>query len=557
MTAEGAVTVGPVTIVLPGPAAPAIDDPRLSMRADEVGYCVVDLETTGGSPGRAFVTEIGAVRMRGLRVVDRFSTLVDPGAEIPEEVTALTGIDAGTVAGAPPVDEALAAFTAFAGDDVLVAHNAPFDLRFLNYERRRLAGDCFTQPWIDTLELARRLLPGRVERHDLTTLAGWARTRVRPRHRALPDAEATGELLAALIGVAAEEGMLTLGALQELAGEAAVGYHHRMVLTEALPSAGGVYLLRDGAGEVLYVGAARNLRREVRGLFRPGARPGRGLAEAVDAAEAVEHERHGSRLGAMVRMDELLRQHRPTCNRGIGSARYITLSDGGRGGPLHVTTRVPARARAAFGPLRGERTARRAIECVRILFAVDPTLPVQPAVVMDGIEELLRGDPRALGALGARVAAATAAGRIDPASAEGRGLLNALTATLHALGQLRRAGERMAVLVEPGPEPEQAEGFFVCGGAVVARRILPAAGWRAAAESGLDELHRRRPPRGPLPVRLRTCAMLIEERLAQRGRHPGAVRLQTGFRRDDALAAMGRGVRAVLEGDASDWAAPA
>ena len=55
-----------------------------------------------------------------------------------------------------------------------MAHNAPFDLRFLNYERRRLAGRYFTQPWLDTLVLARRLLDGQVERHDLRTLAGWA-----------------------------------------------------------------------------------------------------------------------------------------------------------------------------------------------------------------------------------------------------------------------------------------------------------------------------------------------------------------------------------------------
>ena len=157
----------------------------------DAAFCVVDLETTGGSPGHSKVTEIGAVRVRGLEVVDRFETLVDPGRPIPAVVTELTGIDDGMVQGRPDIAEALEGFTAFAGQDVLVAHNAPFDLRFLNYERRRLAGRYFTQPWLDTLVLARRLLNGRAGRHDLATLSAWADTSVRPIHRALPDDEAT------------------------------------------------------------------------------------------------------------------------------------------------------------------------------------------------------------------------------------------------------------------------------------------------------------------------------------------------------------------------------
>lgn len=554
MTAEGVVTVASVsTSAIPQtpPAAPGAGDVAPAAGA---GYCVVDLETTGGSPGRSRITEIGAVRLRGLRPVARFSTLVDPGCEIPEIVTEITGIDAATVAGAPPIESALAAFVEFAGSDVLVAHNAPFDLRFLNYERRRLGGGYFTQPWLDTLALSRSVLEGDVERHDLASLATWAGTRVRPCHRALADAEATAELLAALLERAAGRGAVSFGAVRRIAGEEAAGYDRKVALTEALPAAGGVYLLRDADDEVLYVGVARNLRREVRGLFRPGARPGQRVAAATAAADAVEHEVHGSQLGAMVRMDELLREHRPACNRGVGSARYITIAEGGRGALMHVSTRIPAGARAAFGPLRGERTARRAVECLRALFAMDPTSQVQPESAVAGIEDLLGGDPRALGALGSRVAAAARDGRIDPGAPGGRGLLNALTATLHSLGQVRRARARVAVLVEPGPEPGVAEGFFVRGGAVVARRILPASGWRGPARDGLEELRAGRQADGPLPARLRTCAMLIEERLAQRAGHPGVVRLEDGWGPADALAATGRGVRAVLGGGASDWA---
>lgn len=162
-------------------------------------FCVVDLETTGGSPGACGITEIGAVRVEGLRVTERFSTLVDPERPIPAHITALTGIDDPMVRGQPVIDMALPGFIGFAREDVLVAHNAPFDLRFLNHERLRLRDGYFTQPWLDTLVLSRRLLNGMVPRHDLRTLARWTGAAVTPSHRALADAEATAHVLIALI----------------------------------------------------------------------------------------------------------------------------------------------------------------------------------------------------------------------------------------------------------------------------------------------------------------------------------------------------------------------
>lgn len=173
-------------------------------------FCIVDLETTGGAPGTSGITEIGAVRVEGLRVTERFSTLVDPERPIPPHITGITGIDDAMVKGQPLIDTALPAFIAFAREDVLVAHNAPFDLRFLNYERLRLRDGYFTQPWLDTLVLARRLLNGVVPRHDLRTLARWAGTSVRPAHRALADAEATAQVLVALIGRLADGSQTTL-----------------------------------------------------------------------------------------------------------------------------------------------------------------------------------------------------------------------------------------------------------------------------------------------------------------------------------------------------------
>lgn len=512
---------------------------------ERLGFCVVDLETTGGSPGSSRITEIGAVRVQGLRPTARFSTLVDPGCPIPEVVTEITGIDDTLVAGQPPIETALEHFAAFAGQDVIVAHNAPFDLRFLNYERRRLAGRYFTQPWLDTLTLARRLLDGRVPRHDLGTLAAWAGTRVRPNHRALPDAEATAELLVRLLAVARTRGLRTLDELREFVGDAATPYSHKTALAEDLPAAAGVFVLRDAGGDALHVGGTANLRRDVRRFFNAAGRRGRAVTAAAVSAESVEHEVHGSRLGVRLRADELVQDLTPvTWRGGAGTGRYIVLG-GGAGASLRVAARIPGPARAGFGPLRGERTVRRAVDCLRILFAVDVGTASWPDSALDGVADLLGGDARALGALGRRVEAAAAAGRIDPAASVDRRLLDSLTSVLHGLGRLRRARSRVAVLVETGPVPGVAEGFFVSGGVVLERRLLPVDAWGEPAAAGLRTLRAAPLPAGNLRAGDREAAMLIEDRLAQLATHPGAVRLAGAWAMEDALAALGRAVVAV------------
>jgi DNA polymerase III epsilon subunit family exonuclease len=165
-----------------------------------IDFVVVDLETTGWSPGEAQITEIGAVRVSGGRLRGRFSSLVNPGSAIPEQVAALTGISDSMVAAAPPLAQVLAGFLDFAGGAVLTAHNAPFDVAFLTAACR----DC-GQQWpefqvLDTVDLAHRVLAdGEVPDCKLATLAGFFGARTQPRHRALPDALATADVLGGLL----------------------------------------------------------------------------------------------------------------------------------------------------------------------------------------------------------------------------------------------------------------------------------------------------------------------------------------------------------------------
>ena len=513
-----------------------------------LGMCVVDLETTGGSPGRSRITEIGAVRLRGLSPVARFSTLVDPGCPIPPVVTRITGIHDAMVAGAPPIGEALARFCAFAGDDVLVAHNAPFDLRFLNYERRRLQGRYFAQPWIDTLALARALLDGRVERHDLATLSAWAGTRVRPAHRALPDAEATAELVGHLLGLAGRRGVATLADIDALLGPAAPAYTPKLALCEDLPARPGVYILRDAAGRPVHLSAASNLRREARRLIMPSGRPSRSAATAVAAAESLDHEVHGSCLGALLRCDELGARLGAPSSR-APAVRYLAAADDGpRGLRLRVAAAPPRGPLEAFGPLRGERRVRRAAEVLRAVYAGGAS----GRAGASRVRALLAGDPAALAALPRAIRRARAAGRLDPAVPRGRGPVEDLMAVLDQLAMVRRARARVAVLVEEGPREGGAEAFFVAGGRLVARALLEPGDWEDAARAGLARLRACGSAAGPLPPEASEAARLIEERLARRGAHPAAVRLEPGWDPRAAGEAVGRAVAAVCPAGGRD-----
>jgi DNA polymerase-3 subunit epsilon len=178
---------------------------------DLIDFAIVDLETTGWAPEEATITEIGAVLVCGGRVRAQFSSLVNPGSAIPDQVAVLTGISDAMVASAPPLATVLAGFLSFAQGCVLAAHNAPFDIAFLT-----AACKACDLPWpefqvLDTVELAHRVL-GEEEVADcrLATLAAHFNTRIKPRHRALPDALATADVLTALLRRLAATGVRTL-----------------------------------------------------------------------------------------------------------------------------------------------------------------------------------------------------------------------------------------------------------------------------------------------------------------------------------------------------------
>ena len=150
-------------------------------------FVVFDIETTGLSNRTCGITEIGAVKVKNGEILDRFNTFVNPEMPIPEEITQLTSITDDMVKDAPTVKEALPAFLSFAGDRLLIAHNADFDVGFIRAAAEQ-NGIPFASPYLDTVALSRHINP-ELKNHKLDTLAEYFALGDFNHHRACDDAE--------------------------------------------------------------------------------------------------------------------------------------------------------------------------------------------------------------------------------------------------------------------------------------------------------------------------------------------------------------------------------
>ena len=458
------------------------EDARLAWRGDCVAlaeplgadvplelatYVVVDLETTGLRPGTARICEIGAVRVRELELADEFHTLVDPGVPLGPAISALTGLRDTQLRGAPHAPLAFRRLLAFAGDAVLVAHNARFDLAFLDREAERLTGARLGCPVVDTVGLARRLLGGRT-RAGLASLARFFGTAATPCHRALPDAQATAEILVHLLGLAQERGARTVADLAELAAPRIRKVYAKRSLAFGAPTAPGVYLFRDRHEQVLYVGRARDLRARLRSYFRSDRqRPA--VEGALAALERIEWRVTGSELEAAVEELRLIRELHPPANaRGVRPDRYVYLR---RRGTSLVCTQTPT----PLGPLRSRTRARLACRA------------------LDGASDAELGDPAlALPRLRAKLRDLAECRRYEDAARlrDRVEALEWLVRTIHRIDRMRRT--RVCVLV-PAVTAGFVRAYFVAEGRIVAVRTLPpgdgarleiAAGLIKTAEAG-------------------------------------------------------------------------
>ncbi|HYJ92120.1 MAG TPA: exonuclease domain-containing protein [Pyrinomonadaceae bacterium] len=193
-----------------------VQDAVEARRLLETDFVVFDLETTGAKAPPCRVTEIGAFRVSNGRITEQFHTLVNPQIPIPAFITSLTGISDDMVREAPLFSEVVDDLLAFLGDSVLVAHNAQFDMRFINHEISRVYGEYrLANPCLCTVQLSRKLLPD-IENHKLKTVAEHYSISLVNHHRASDDAKATAEIFVNLLDMLHLAGVHDIGSIKRL-----------------------------------------------------------------------------------------------------------------------------------------------------------------------------------------------------------------------------------------------------------------------------------------------------------------------------------------------------
>ncbi|MBP1991298.1 PolC-type DNA polymerase III [Paenibacillus eucommiae] len=184
----------------------------------EATYVVFDIETTGLSVMNNTIIELAGVKMQDGKEIDRFTTFIDPHQKIPYNIQQLTNINDDMVRGAPELSEKLPEFVEFVRDAVLVAHNAKFDMGFIQANLKRLGIPELTNPVLDTLELARLLFPS-MKNHRLNTLSDKFKVSLENHHRAIDDSLALGQILYQLIQESNGRNIRSLARLNDSVGQ--------------------------------------------------------------------------------------------------------------------------------------------------------------------------------------------------------------------------------------------------------------------------------------------------------------------------------------------------
>lgn len=270
----------------------------------------LDVETTGADPREDRITEVGLALVDDGHPVEEWSSLINPGREIPAGIETLTGITNEMVARAPGFAEVGLDLAARLQGRLLIAHNARFDYAFLRQEFRR-AGMSFEARILCTVRLSRALFPGE-RHHNLDALIARFGLSCHARHRALPDARVLIDLTRAMAERVAPDAFAA--AVDSLIRTPQLPEGLDPALFDNLPDAPGVYVLHDPGGAPLFAGKAMNLRTQVLAHFAERGAKAQQLRAALQAG-ALEWAPTAGPLGAALRQLRLVESLAPRHNR--------------------------------------------------------------------------------------------------------------------------------------------------------------------------------------------------------------------------------------------------
>jgi len=271
-------------------------------------YAIIDIETTGGSPNNERITEIAILIHDGEKIVDEYSTLINPERNIPYFITNLTGITNEMVEGAPRFFEVAKKIVEMTEGRTFVAHNARFDYSFIREEFKAL-GYNFRRNILDTVSLCRRLIPGH-RSYSLGNICEELGIRIDGRHRASGDALATSKLFDMLLKLDSESespGIMGNNRLTKLNPALDI------TILDRLPEDPGVYYFYDNKGKLIYIGKSKSIRHRV--LSHLSNNSSKRAMEMRDSIADISWEETGNELIALIKESEEIKKNKPIYNR--------------------------------------------------------------------------------------------------------------------------------------------------------------------------------------------------------------------------------------------------
>ncbi len=303
-----------------------------------LNYAIVDLETTGGRPDRDKITEIGIVLHNGREITDTYTTLINPGVNIPPIITRITGINQEMVNDAPFFHEVAKDIILRLEHSVFVAHNARFDYHFLRESFLDL-GFTFTRPFLCTVKLSRQVFPG-LPSYSLENLIKHFDIPVSRRHRALDDALATATILEKIFQQQTSEGF-GKSSIRDIQRQKKLPVQLSPDILDRIPDECGVYYFRNKEGQVIYVGKSVHIRQRLsehlQDISRKADRLDREIAE-------VDWIVTGSDLYAALFESYEIKRLQPSVNRAQRARLFdygLTTVDTPSGYKRFVVERVP------------------------------------------------------------------------------------------------------------------------------------------------------------------------------------------------------------------------
>lgn len=347
----------------------------LQLPIEEAEFSVVDVETTGLGPANNNIIEIGLVKIKNFKVIDRYNSFINPGRAIPPFITQFTGISDDDVYDAPFFEDLVKPLQDFLEDSVLVGHNLQFDLSFLRKEFRVCGIENYQPLQLCTLRLARRMLPN-LKSRSLGNLANHLHLKNEDAHRAYADAEVTAKILYALVEILkAAEGFQTV---QEF-----INYQYQSVqikpgvplkknLADAflsLPKSPGVYFFFNKKEEIIYIGKAKSLRERIKSYLAPtSARKSKKILTTAHKFKTITTK---TELIALLAEAELIKKINPKMNvmlKQYHNKYFLRFSLTHKAPKIELTNKFSFDGNDYFGMFISRKLAQQVLDMIDKIF---------------------------------------------------------------------------------------------------------------------------------------------------------------------------------------------